>query len=61
MSRPVVPPRRPGRPRVERVAPLYPVVVRLEAAAADRLIALANRRGASVAATARDLLLLRLR
>jgi hypothetical protein len=52
--------RRPGRPRVEREAPLYPIGVRLEAADADRLIAFASRRQESVAGTARKLLILAL-
>jgi hypothetical protein len=55
-------PRRPGgRPRMDREAPLYRVSTRLPVAAADRLIALADRRGTSVAATLRDLVLVRLR
>ena len=54
--------RRPAhRPRIDPAAPLYRISTRLPVAAADRLIALANRRGESVAATARDLLLVRLR
>jgi hypothetical protein len=59
---PAPPPRRrPGRPRVERAAPLYATTVRLEAAAADRLIAFANRRGATVAGAARELVIIGLK
>ncbi len=50
-----------GRPRVDRAAPLYQVSTRLPVAAADRLIRLAARRGETVSATARGLLLVRLR
>jgi hypothetical protein len=52
--------RRPGRPRIDRAAPLCAISTRIPATAADRLIALAARRRTSVAATARDLLLVRL-
>jgi hypothetical protein len=55
------PARRPGRPRLNRAAPLYPIAVRLEPAAADRVIALASRRGESVAATTRRLVVFALK
>jgi hypothetical protein len=45
---------------MDAAAPLHSISTRLPISAADRLIALAARRGTSVAATARDLLVGRL-